>query len=179
MVPGNGRNGWGCREIFYLSGSGHFRNLRLVQQHTPVQVHRPLPGRQQVIAEPVWQMFDVAHNPEGIAALAETLEKERRSYPGIQVVAVFSMLRDKNIETCVKIIAPHIDVWHVAGLAVERGMTSVEMGDRVSSVTSSPVYVHSDLIEAFDAALAGARRQKETRVLVFGSFHTVASLLAS
>ena len=53
-----------------------------------------VPGRLQVVGERPLTLLDGAHNPDGIAALAESLPEIAR--PGRRVVAVVSILDDKD-----------------------------------------------------------------------------------
>lgn len=139
-----------------------------------------LPGRQQVIKDPVWQIFDVAHNPQGVVELSAALQATTKKE--VKTVAVFSMLRDKAVGTCVKAIAPFIDEWHVAGLEVDRGMTTEEVATAVAEVTENPLYQYTDITEAYRTVCARARDHSrigvdQIRIVVFGSFHTVALVL--
>lgn len=136
-----------------------------------------LPGRQQVITEPVWQMFDVAHNPQGVVELSAALKGEKEKNPARHVVAVFSMLKDKDISACVKAMSNTIDEWHISGLDVDRGMSAEELGKIVSSQVSAAVHVHSSIKKAFEVALAEAKVKEGTKLVIFGSFHTVAQIL--
>ena len=125
-----------------------------------------LPGRPAII-------LDVAHNPQAVAGLADNLGEmgffER-------TVAVVGMLGDKDIAGALGALAGKVDTWLVAGLDVPRGapaetlaavITEQKLGGAVESFASPA--------EAFARAakLAG----ENDRILVFGSFHTVASVL--
>ena len=131
-----------------------------------------LPGRQQVIQTPVWQLFDVAHNPQGIALLAAKLQANPITG---RTLAVFSMLQDKDIAASIKHIAEQIDEWYVAGLSVDRGMQTDEIKKVISSVSSVPINGYAEITNAYQAALTAA--QHTDRVIIFGSFYTVAQTL--
>ena len=77
---------------------------------------RCCPGRPQVV-------LDVAHNPQAAAVLAENLGDSgyRR-----ETIAVFGMLRDKDIAGVVRAIAPRITRWHLATLAGPAGRDAAE-----------------------------------------------------
>jgi dihydrofolate synthase/folylpolyglutamate synthase len=130
-----------------------------------------LPGRQQIVTEPLWQMFDVAHNVQGIKSLAATL----RLHPCQgKTLAVFSMLQDKDIKSCVAEIAGHIDKWFVAGLEGERGLSAEEVSAAVAQETSSAVSTYSNINQAHQAACSEATAND--RIIVFGSFYVVSSI---
>lgn len=63
-----------------------------------------LPARQEVIRREPLLLLDGAHNPQGIAALADSLE---RFCPGRQVTAVMGMLADKDTAACAALLGPH------------------------------------------------------------------------
>ncbi len=133
-----------------------------------------LPGRFQVLPGRPQVVLDVAHNPNAAATLAENLAA---SGYAPQTIAVFAMLRDKDIAGVVRALAPGITRWHVAGLAGPRGATPHEIARAVAQARgAAPVCVH----ETVAAALAAAREEatENDKILVFGSFYTVAEAIA-
>jgi len=128
-----------------------------------------LPGRFQVIDGAGRVIVDVAHNPHGAQALAETLMK----YPVHgRTHAVFAMLADKDIQGVVREMRGCIDAWHVAGLSVERGASAGRMMQELRIVApEATVYGYESIAAAFDQA------QAADRIVVFGSFYTVAEIL--
>ena len=63
-------------------------------------------------------ILDVGHNPHAARALATNL----RAMPaGGRTLAVFAMLKDKDIPAVAKEIGGEIDAWYVAGLTGPRG----------------------------------------------------------
>jgi dihydrofolate synthase/folylpolyglutamate synthase len=125
-----------------------------------------LPGRPQVI-------LDVAHNPHAARGLRASL----RAMPGGgKLLAVFSMLRDKDLVGTVSELAHQFDVWHVSGLSGPRGASVEEIrGALRSAGIAVPVQEHRDPAAAYRAAVADAGL--DDRIIVFGSFHTVGSVL--
>ncbi|MDZ4202643.1 MAG: folylpolyglutamate synthase/dihydrofolate synthase family protein [Gallionella sp.] len=75
-----------------------------------------VPGRPQLI-------LDVAHNPHAARSLAQNLG----SLPPAKTYAVFAMLKDKDMAGVVQALAPHIDVWLVAGIDAPRGANADEL----------------------------------------------------
>jgi dihydrofolate synthase / folylpolyglutamate synthase len=61
------------------------------------------PGRFELVARNPDVIIDGAHTPEGMRLLKSTL---RQVYPGVKPLMLLGMLRDKNYERLVKIIAP-------------------------------------------------------------------------
>jgi dihydrofolate synthase / folylpolyglutamate synthase len=118
-------------------------------------------------------VLDVGHNPQAAGQLAAWLRAHPRRTRG-----VFSVLRDKDIEALVDRIDPLLESWHVAGIADAgpRGMTGQELGSRLSPlIIPAKLHVHETVAQAMAAALAQCGQDE--RVLVFGSFHTVADAM--
>ena len=134
------------------------------------------PGRMQVLPGRPTVVLDVAHNPHAARALHEALgamEYFENTH------AVFSMLNDKDIDSVIDIIKSRIDFWYVAGLeksAGARASSSAALAEklRARGVTAG-VAQYLDVHAAYAAAKAAAAQND--RILVFGSFHTVADVL--
>jgi dihydrofolate synthase/folylpolyglutamate synthase len=122
-----------------------------------------LPGRPQVV-------LDVAHNPEAAAVLAHNLG-EGGYAP--ETIAVFGMMRDKDIAGVVRAVAPRITKWHLATLPGPRGADSAFLSEVFFQLKiKTPVVKH----ETVPAALAAAKKEarENDKIVVFGSFLTVA-----
>ena len=134
------------------------------------------PGRMQVLPGRPVVVLDVAHNPHAARALDDALGAmgfHQNTY------AVFGMLKDKDIDAVVGILKDRIDFWCIAGLesvAGARGATAEMLarkleahglGDRFSR--------HVSIAKAYAAAREKAG--ENDRILVFGSFYTVAEIL--
>jgi dihydrofolate synthase / folylpolyglutamate synthase len=131
------------------------------------------PGRLQVLRQNPELVLDVGHNPQAAGQLAAWL----RAHPR-RTRAVFSALRDKDIEALVDHLDPLLESWHVAGIADAgpRGMAGQELGSRLSPlIIPGKLHVHETVAQAMAAALA--QSGQDERVLVFGSFHTVADAM--
>ncbi len=135
-----------------------------------------LPGRFQVLPGRPVVVLDVAHNPQAVAGLAANLgdmgffEK---------TIAVVGMLGDKDIAGALAALSGKIDVWMLAGLdslAGSRGAPAQALADVVcGSKLGGRVECFGSPQEAFTSAakLAG----ENDRILVFGSFYTVAAVM--
>ncbi|HEX4854500.1 bifunctional tetrahydrofolate synthase/dihydrofolate synthase [Arenimonas sp.] len=134
-----------------------------------------VPGRLQRLPGPPERVLDVAHNPQGARQLAEWLAANPRP-----TVAVFSALADKDIAGIVGPVAPHVKAWHLGPItdAGPRGLDVAELSRRVgAALPDAAIHRHERLGAALAAAAADCG--PEGRVLVFGSFHTVAEALAA
>jgi dihydrofolate synthase/folylpolyglutamate synthase len=131
-------------------------------------------GRFQVVPGGVTTVFDVAHNPQAARVLRDNL-RQLAAGQG-KTFAVFSMLRDKDIAAVVAAVAPEIAGWFYAPLAVARGADRAQLAERLAAAgVAVPCHGADSLAAAWAAARAAAA--PGDRVLVFGSFHTVAALL--
>ena len=89
------------------------------------------PGRMQVLAGRPTVVLDVAHNPHAARALQDALGTMGYFE---NTIAVFGMLKDKDIDQVIDIIKGRIDFWCVAGLektAGERGATSAMLAQKL------------------------------------------------
>lgn len=133
-----------------------------------------LPGRFQMIPGDVEWILDVAHNPDAACALAGNLAA--RPVQG-RTLAVLGMLADKDVEGLARSLKPHVDGWYAGGLACPRGLSGGALAARLRGGDAFPVSVHASVAEACRAARSDAK--PGDRVVVCGSFHTVAEAMAA
>jgi dihydrofolate synthase/folylpolyglutamate synthase len=135
-----------------------------------------LPGRFQVLPGRPAIVLDVAHNPHAARALADTLGT-MGFYP--QTFAVCAMLGDKDVNGVIAALHGRIDRWYVAGLPGPRGGSPRRLRDALlaAGVSADCIVVHDDVASAFRAAREAAT--EADRIVVFGSFVTVAAALAA
>lgn len=119
-------------------------------------------------------LVDVGHNPQAARELATALKS--RSIPG-KTLAVFAALADKDALGVVEALQEQVDHWQLAGLAGARGQTGAQLRERLASTAAAQAPVSDTVAEAIEKALA--RATAGDRLLVFGSFHTVAEALES
>jgi dihydrofolate synthase/folylpolyglutamate synthase len=127
-------------------------------------------GRLQRVARAPEVILDVAHNPAAARALAGFLE----DHPRRPCVAVFSALQDKDVAGIGRALETSFDHWLVPPLAAERAMPPADIVARlIHAGVTRPVNAVESLALAVQRArtLAGP----EGRVVVFGSFRTVAA----
>jgi len=132
-----------------------------------------LPARFQVLPGRPALVLDVAHNPHAAAHLAENLARlDGRG----ATLAVFAMLKDKDINGVVAAVSPQVREWFIAPLPGPRGAdldrmtTALREAHAAGSVTSC-----SDVATALRRAREHAGL--DDKIVVFGSFHTVAAAL--
>jgi dihydrofolate synthase/folylpolyglutamate synthase len=133
-----------------------------------------MPGRFQVLPGNPVRVLDVAHNPQAARVLAAALARQKVAG---RTLAVFGMLKDKDIAAVVRTMTALVDGWYLATLGGERGATAAELADalRAAGVTA-PVTMHDSASSAYDAALKAAA--PADRIVVFGSFYMVGDIIA-
>jgi dihydrofolate synthase/folylpolyglutamate synthase len=137
-----------------------------------------LPGRFQVLPGKPSIIFDVGHNPHAAAVLAQNLGS-MGYFP--YTYAVFGSMRDKDIAGVVRHLKGEIDHWCVTDLPLPRAAKAEELEHvlRDVGVTDGPdssVTRFESPAAAFQDALK--RATENDRILVFGSFVTVAGVMA-
>ena len=136
-----------------------------------------LPGRLQCLQrDGVEIVLDVAHNPQAARELAAWL---RRRSPA-PTVAVFAALADKDAAAMVQALDGQVGHWYLAGLEqAGRGQDvdslAARLAGTVAGVATGVSSGDARVADALDRAIAAA--SPAGRVLVFGSFHTVAEAL--
>ncbi len=138
-----------------------------------------IPGRFQVIEGSPEIILDVAHNPAAAQVLAANLNARPSSG---RTLAVFGVMRDKDVEDIVLELAPCVDRWLVGTVDDPRGAVASEVARRVRTALErkqvvSRVSKHPSISRAFIAAQAAVTGPD--RILVFGSFHAVGDILAA
>jgi len=132
-----------------------------------------LPGRFQVIFAEVNWVLDVAHNPDGIARLADLLAVT--PVPG-RTLAVIGMMQDKDIRAAIQHLQAEVDVWFTANLPSPRSANAADLAEVIQRQTGTEqVVACADVAAACEAAKAEGR--DGDRILVCGSFYTVAAAL--
>jgi len=134
-----------------------------------------LEGRFQVLPGRPTIVLDVAHNPHAARSLAATLASMGR-FP--RTIAVFGILADKDVAGVIGAMKERIDHWHVASLPGPRGASAASVATILADagVAANAVRVFDDVASALAAARSAA--SEADRIIVFGSFLTVAAALA-
>jgi dihydrofolate synthase/folylpolyglutamate synthase len=125
-----------------------------------------LPGRPTVV-------LDVAHNPQAARVLADNLG-DMGFYP--ETHAVFGMLKDKDIAGVCAAMKGSFSSWSVADLAVPRGADAETLAHALRDAgVEGEVQRFGSPRDAY--AAARKHSSENDRIVVFGSFHTVADIM--
>ena len=132
-----------------------------------------LEGRfQTILFAGIEWILDVAHNPDAARVLAANLAA--RPAAG-RTLGVCGILADKDAAGVAAELGPAVDEWWVATTHGARGASSAALAARMAPHLETPVHLAADIEGGCAAALAAAR--PGDRIVVFGSFHSVAPAL--
>jgi dihydrofolate synthase/folylpolyglutamate synthase len=179
---------WSALPLPAMAGAYQMRNaagalavLEAVRARLPVSeaairqglLEARVAGRFQRIAGAPELILDVAHNPEAARALAATLREQ--PVPG-RTLAVVGMLADKDAAGVFAALRGEIDAWWTCAPASPRAQDAAMLAAALRPHAGhAPISVQPDVKTAL-AEARGAAREGD-RILVFGSFHTVAAVL--
>ncbi len=170
-----------------LRGSGQLANaaaaitaLECLRERAPVAVNdvragllqADNPGRFQVLPGRPVVILDVAHNPQAARALAASLaamDGHGRTF------AVFAMLKDKDIGGVIAAVKPHVAHWYFSGLGGARGASAAQIAQALEAASVAGVTACDDVAAAYTQACDIAA--ENDRIVVFGSFFTVAAVM--
>ncbi len=136
-----------------------------------------LPGRFQVMPGRPTVVLDVAHNPHAAATLAQNLDNMGfHAY----TYAVFGSMLDKDIAGVVDHMKSKVDHWCVCDLPLPRAASSDHL---IASLSAAGVLEDKDhSAQKFSSpeeayAFAMSKAGENDRIVVFGSFLTVAGVM--
>lgn len=164
------------------NAAGVLMTMSLISEWLPVssdQLRRglqtvSLPGRFQVFPGAVNTIIDVAHNPQSAEALATNLKAlpvEGRTH------AVVGMLADKDIAAVLQPMLGLVDYWYPVTRHETRGAKAASLLEALTAQGQEVASSYNSVSEALASARAQAR--PGDRVVVFGSFYTVADAMAA
>jgi len=132
-----------------------------------------LPGRFQEVKKMPSLIFDVAHNPQAARSLSHNLKTH--VVPG-KTIAVFSILKDKDIFGVINVLNLDIDDWFIAEIQNERAASIETISNTIQKINpSAHIEAFRNIQEAYQFASKEVTRND--RIIVFGSFFTVADIM--
>ena len=132
-----------------------------------------LPGRFQEVKKMPSLILDVAHNPQAARSLSHNLKTH--VVLG-KTIAVFSILKDKDIFGVINELNLDIDDWFIAEIQNERAASIENISNTIQKINlSAHIEAFKNIQEAYQFASKEVRRND--RIIVFGSFFTVADIM--
>ncbi|MFD2329776.1 bifunctional folylpolyglutamate synthase/dihydrofolate synthase [Cohnella sp. GCM10020058] len=138
------------------------------------------PGRLELVSREPRILLDGAHNPEGMAALAEAL---RQGYPRDKLNVLLAMMPNKNHEDALRHILPMVSTLVVTEPDHHRKMGAEALADVArragrDAVGAASVIVEPDWRKALEKiqSLAAADPEENTLTLVTGTLYLIADV---
>jgi dihydrofolate synthase/folylpolyglutamate synthase len=171
-----------------LNASAVIAALMALHQRLPVSAQDirngfalvELPGRFQVLPGQPTVVLDVAHNPHAAATLGQSLDK-MGYHP--YTYAIFGAMADKDIEGVIKPLLGTIDFWYCTNLPTPRAASAQSLAQTLESMGVKPkngadggIEIFENPASAYQKALSQAG--EGDRIVTFGSFYTVAGVMA-
>jgi len=171
-----------------LNASAVIAALMALHQRLPVSAQDirngfamvELPGRFQVLPGQPTIVLDVAHNPHAAATLGQGLDK-MGYHP--YTYAIFGAMGDKDIAGVIKPLLNSVDFWFCTDLPTPRAAGAaalseklVDLGVSVKNGEDGGIECFPDPAAAYQKALSKAG--EGDRIVIFGSFYTVAGVMA-
>src|SRR5690606_34530873 len=106
-------------------------------------------------------------------ALAQNLYRLPQSE---STLAVFGMLADKDMAGVIQAVQSQVDIWYLADIQNPRGATAQQLARLIHQFDSGcKIKMHADVVSAYRQACIDAG--ENDRIIVFGSFYTVADVM--
>jgi dihydrofolate synthase/folylpolyglutamate synthase len=171
-----------------LNASAVIAALMALHQRLPVSAQDirngfalvELPGRFQVLPGQPTVVLDVAHNPHAAATLGQGLDK-MGYHP--YTYAIFGAMADKDIAGVIKPLLSNVDFWFCTDLPTPRAASAIALSDKlvdlgvpVKNGEDGGIECFPDPAAAYQKALSKAG--EGDRIVIFGSFYTVAGVMA-
>ncbi len=169
-------------EFIYRNSSLVLMALELLRELLPVSEsairnglgNLHIPGRFQVLDGPVTIILDVAHNPEASRELAANLTKMQCKG---RTLALFSALANKDISEVVEPFKGQVDHWYIGQIKADRAASSDQLEKAMTDagIEALDIDSYTHISDAMIKAMADA--EPHDRLVIFGSFYTVAEIM--
>lgn len=169
---------WGRGEITNLSTSlaaihvSEKRLLPSIEELNLITSEFSLPGRFHIINEEIPWILDVAHNHESAVNFMQRLDAHEISG---DILMIFGMMRDKDIENYIKTFKNRVKDWIVTGLDSSRASSAAEISEILNGENISNVIKAYNPVEAITEAKKISHNYDA--VIIAGSFELVGPAL--
>ena len=147
-------------------------NIPNVLEISPAAIHQGLKkvilaGRLEIVQTNPDIILDATHNPQAARQLNCWLDENPAQG---KTIALFSMLKDKEIAEVVRLIQDEIDHWFIVPLQDERGLSINDLRQRMEEtlINKRSLSVCDTIDEAWKKSKESLNQQD--RLVVFGSF---------
>ncbi len=135
-----------------------------------------LPGRMQILHTAPLKMVDVAHNAHAVSYLRSAVLSSPTLSKKTKVSAVVGMMKDKDIKQTLSLMTDVVTHWFVGDLVNNSRAASKEDIEQIlKQLGQKNITVLPSISEAWSRA--SELQDKQTLLLGFGSFYTVAEIL--
>ena len=126
------------------------------------------PCRLEILGGPPLIILDVAHNPDGILHLFESIN---RRFPGKDLRLLFALSKSKDVSGCLKEMIPHGSHYHIVEASNGRSASKDDLSKQLQSFSVSPssISLHPSVAAAVQIAREEALKQDQILV-IFGTF---------
>ncbi len=128
------------------------------------------PARFEVLSSDPMVVLDGSHNPDGVKSLASTL---RQNIKGRRLIAIIGMLKDKDIEPCLKTLSPLVSEIIAVTPSNSRALSSYDLC-KIAQKFCSNVSAIENKQEAVNYALR--RSYNSSGLLICGSLYLASEL---
>lgn len=166
------------KHLRYENLAGAIQVIELMQSQLPVSAQNITQGLSQLslparyeydAASQCW--FDVAHNPQATAWLAEQLQRDKPT--AARTYAVVGMLGDKAVAETLSPMWSVVDEWAIVQLNTPRGSSHQQIAETCAQ-QGVDYQAFADVALAMQAMLKRVGRSADDRIIVFGSFYAIA-----
>jgi len=131
-----------------------------------------LKGRLEVFSLKPFIVIDVAHNQESAIALFDFISNKKNKG---RVLAVFSILADKSIDSVISPFINLVDEWYISAIDNPRALPAKEIGAIIKrQKEDAKICIFSNLQVAYK--IARTNIAANDNMIVFGSFFTVSQV---
>ncbi|MCR5641240.1 MAG: bifunctional folylpolyglutamate synthase/dihydrofolate synthase [Lachnospiraceae bacterium] len=130
------------------------------------------PGRMEEIATDPVTIVDGAHNPQGVAALRQSVEER---FPGVRCIFVMAVMADKDYEHMIEELLPLAREFYTVTVSSDRALQGSTLAGRISAHGVSARY-YEDMEQALQEAREKGRKE-QCPVIAFGSLYFIGSIL--
>ena len=129
-------------------------------------------GRFQILKTIPVAVLDIAHNEPSVEKLIENLKKY---YPKSNFHAVFSVLKDKDVDKILNLLKGFFKSWHISNSKNERALNVNKLKKNDFFITEN-LFAYDSIEKAYDRAIEFIDNKQDI-IVVFGSSYTIAPIL--